>query len=256
MAIKEKGLAREVVGVSRHAKSLRLAQQSGAIDRGSQQLAIIAGADLVVFATPVNAIMSKACEAARFLDDAALVIDVGSSKEMIVARLERIFPRFVGCHPLAGSEKRGIAYADKDLFRDSLCIVTPTKKTNQQDVAKVQAFWRAVGAKVKNVSPVEHDTTVAFISHLPHALAFSLLGSVPAKCLPFVATSFKDTTRIVASDIELWADIFLSNRKNVTGAIELFQKQLAQLKKAIGANDRRLLESILRKAQAKRESLK
>jgi prephenate dehydrogenase len=255
LAIKKKGLADEVVGVSRHQKSLLLAKKKGAIDRGSQSLDIIKGADLVILATPINTILNLAPAVSKLVGKDCLVTDVGSTKARISASLGKIFPAFVGAHPLAGSEKRSIANAHPDLFKGSICLLTPAKNTDKAALKKIKSFWNKIGAETRLLSPDAHDKILCFTSHLPHIVAFSLIGIVPAQYLKFSSAGLKDTTRIAASDSELWAEIFLSNQKNALGAIDLFLQQLLRIKGAIKRKDKKQLNLILTKARKKRVSL-
>lgn len=255
MVIKKKRLADEVIGVSRHKKSLSLARRKRIIDRGSQDIRIIAQADLVVLATPVKTILQLADKISRIVKKDCVVTDVGSTKEEIVLRLDKLFPNYVGSHPLAGSEKRSITHAKSDLFADSLCIITPTRNTNEPALKKVTAFWTKVGAKTILLSPFEHDRILAFVSHLPHAIAFSLIASVPKSYFRFAASGLKDSTRIAASDSVIWEDIFLSNRKNILKTIETFEARMRALKSALKAKNKSELYKILKLAKTKRESL-
>jgi len=255
LAIKKRGLAAEVVGMSRRKKSLRTALQKGAIDRGAQEMGIVRGADLMIFATPVSLILKLAPLLRKIIKPECIVSDVGSTKKEIVSRLEKIFPNYVGCHPLAGSEKRGIAHARPDIFRNSLCIMTPTKNTKAKVKEKVKKLWNQLGAKVVYLDAKVHDEALSFSSHLPHLAAFSLIGIVPRKYLRFAAGGLKDSTRIAASDSQLWADIFLSNKTNVLSAVDALQGNLSRIKSAIKKKDKGLLIKILKEAQAKREFL-
>lgn len=255
LEIRKRGLSKEIVGVSRHKTSLAWAKKIKAIDRGSLKLDIIRGADLVVLATPVKAIIDLSPAISGIVDRDCVVTDVGSTKEEIVRSLERLFPNFVGSHPLAGSQKRGVKNAHKDLFKDSLCIITPTGKTNPKALHKVNMLWKTVGAKTVFLSPQTHDKILSFVSHLPHVVAFSLIESVPGGLLKFASGGLKDTTRIAASDSELWAEIFFSNRNNILGNIEVFQKHLNAIKAAIKNKDKKRLSLILRRARKKRSRL-
>jgi len=255
LAIKKKGLAQEVVGVSRHQQSLNLAKRMGAIDRGSRDLGIIRGSELLILATPIEVMLSLAPKIAKFVSDDCLVTDTGSTKNVLVNKLEELFVNFVGSHPLAGSEKTGIANAGADLLRHSLCILTPTKRTPQQALRKITLFWQKLGARIVLVEPRLHDKILSFTSHLPHMVAFSLLNAIPPNFLKFSAGGLKDMTRIASSDAQLWADIFLSNRRNVLRAISLFQANLLQIKQAIQDGDRESLLRLLRQASSKRGRL-
>ena len=254
-AIKKKGLAKEIVGVSRHKKTLLLAKKLRAIDKGSLNLNIIRGADLVILATPVDTIISLAARISPLVDKDCIVTDVGSTKQKIVSKLERIFPRYIGTHPLAGSEKRGIANAPCVRFEDSLCIFTPTKNTEKKAEGKLKRLWVKLGTRIVFLTPTTHDRILSFVSHLAHAVAFSLIASVPGQYLKFASGGLRSTTRVAASDTELWADIFLSNRKDIIRAVSIFQKHLSKIKSAINAKDKRLLIQILREAKAKKEIL-
>lgn len=253
--IKKKRLAHQIIGVSRHKSSLIWGKKSRVIDKGSQHLSIIQDADLVVLATPVNTILKLADVIVRFIRKDCIVTDVGSTKKEIVSKLSKIFPNYVGSHPLSGSEKRGITNAQADIFKNSLCILTPTKNTPPKVLKKIENLWNQLGARVVVLSPDTHDRILSFVSHLPHVIAFSSIGVVPDKYLKFGANGLKDTTRIALSDSRLWADIFLSNRKNIRKSIESFQDNLSRIKSAINKRDEKTLIKILKKAKAKRETL-
>ncbi len=255
LAIKEKKLADEVIGISRHKKNLILARKNGLIDRGSQDIRIIAQADFVILATPVNAILKLADRISGILRKDCIVTDVGSTKGEIASRLSGLFANYVGAHPLAGSEKRSVTYAAAGIFQDSLCIITPTAGTNRAALKKVKNFWERIGTRTVFLSPDQHDRVLAFVSHLPHAVAFSLINSIPKNYFKFASTGLKDTTRIAASDSAIWEDIFLSNQKNILKTIEAFQFQLCALKTALRKKDNPGLRKILRLAKTKREAL-
>jgi len=255
LAIKKKGLAGEVIGVSRHKKSLALAKKKKAIDRGSQDFAIVKDADLLIFATPVDAILKAAPKIRRIISKGCIVSDVGSTKREIASRLEKLFPNYIGSHPLAGSEKRGIVNAQPHLFEDSLCILTTTNKTKGASLRKIKLLWRRLGARTLILTPSLHDKILSFTSHLPHILAFSLIGVIPRKFLRFASGGLRDTTRIAASSSELWPDILLSNRKNILKDIELFEAQLSRLKAAVRRKDKETLKIILEKAKRNRDYL-
>jgi prephenate dehydrogenase len=253
--IKRRKLANKVIGVSRRKKSLLLAKKLGAIDYGSQEIDIIKGADLVILAAPVNAILNLANPISKSLTRDCLVTDVGSTKKEIVAKLENVFPYYVGSHPLAGSEKSGVVNACANIFKDSLCILTPTKNTDPKALSKIKKLWIQLGAKVKFLSPDEHDKILSFVSHLAHIVAFSLISSVPSNYLTFASNGLKDTTRIASSDSEIWNDIFLSNQKNILKTIDAFQVNISKIKSALKKRDRKLLNEILSQAKNKRDSL-
>jgi len=254
-ALKRKGLARQITGFSRHKRNAELARKVGAIDRVAVSLDQVQDADLVILAAPVEAIINIAPELAKRLKKGCLVIDVGSTKEKIVSGLSRIIPDFVGCHPLAGSEKKGILNAQLDIFTGSICIITPASNTKRSALNKARSLWRKLGTRLLIMPAPRHDRILAFTSHLPHTVAFSLIGSIPDKFLKVSSGGLADTTRIAGSDETLWSQIFLSNRKNLLSSISSFQTKLAGFKLALVNKDAKRLKQILAAARKKREKL-
>lgn len=256
LAMKKYGLAREIVGVSPKQASLDLALKYGAIDTGTTSLMeALHHADLVVLATPVETILNIIPSLEEALKRHCIVTDLGSSKMEIVSMAEKRLSNpdfFVGSHPLAGSEKRGVEFASADLFQNAICIMTPTDKTNRVAKEKIKHLWTKIGANVKFLTPQEHDEILAYVSHLPHLLSFSLMETVPPKCLEFITPSLRDTTRIAASSPQMWNDIFLSNSKSVLKALDETVKQLAILRKAISIRDSKTLIQQFTQAKEKR----
>lgn len=255
LAIKKKRIARQVVGVSRHKKTLLLAKKNGAIDTGSQDLEIARGADLLILATPVSIILNLAPSISGIISPDCIVMDVGSTKEQIVTKLQRIFPKFIGTHPLAGSEKRGVTNACPDIFRNSLCILTPTSRTSAAALKIARLFWKQLGAQVTLLTPKAHDRILSLVSHLPHVVAYSLIESIPGDYLKFAASGLKGMSRVALSDSRLWLDIFLSNRKNMLSAIKSFKKNISRLEAAIQDKKSKEIIDILQKARNNRERI-
>lgn len=255
LAIRNKHLAEEVIGISRRRKSIRYALRKGAIDRGSQDLKIIRGCDAVILAMPVETIIKMAPAISKLISRDCLLTDVGSTKAEIVRTLSGIFSNFIGSHPLAGSEKTGVLQAHQDMFEGSLCILTPTARTSSLVLKRIKALWQRLGAKTVLLTPESHDKILSLVSHLPHVAAFALMNIIPTDCLMYAANGLKDTTRIARSDSELWAQIFLSNRKNMLRSIELFEAQLSRIKSAVKRKDKLLLKEILEQARKRRECL-
>lgn len=255
LTLKKKSLCGQVIGVSSHESTVRIAKKMKAIDIGSRDLGIIKEADLVVLAAPVGVIMKLAPLIRRIIKRDCLVVDVGSTKEKIVFELEKLFPNYVGSHPLAGSELRGIKNARCGLFKGSTVLLTPTERTKRQALNKIKEFWVGLGARVFFISPALHDKALSFTSHLPHIAAFSLIGAIPEHFLKFSSGGLKDTSRIAASDVRLWEDIFLSNRENILASVRLFEERIAGIKSAIRKNDGARLRKLLTQARKKRELL-
>jgi len=257
LAVKKSGLCAKVVGVSRRRKTLLSARRNRAVDIASRDIKTIRNADLVILAAPVDAILDLAHKIAKVINkDRCIVMDVASTKEEVVFKLEKMFPNYLGAHPLAGSEKHGVNYAEPALFKHSLCVLTPTANTKPGTLFRIKRFWLAIGSRVVILSPKTHDRILAFVSHLPHAVAFSLMDSVPKAFLALASGGLKDTTRISASEAHIWRGIFLTNRKNTLDAIDAFSAKLAILRKAISKKDKNLLLKLLEEAGKKRESLK
>lgn len=257
LAMKKKRLARRIVGVTKHKQSLQKACKLGAIDQGSLNLRdAVRGSDLVILATPIRSIIRITKSIVKYLDKGCILTDVGSTKGLVVKELEKILPKdihFVGGHPLAGSEQRGVDSASADLFKDSFWIITRTKKTKPQALARTRDLLKALQANVLVISPNEHDKVVSEISHLPHILASCLVNSVRGKYLPLAASGFKDATRVASSDPTIWEDICLTNRKMIIKAIEEFISNLSALKVLIRKEDGRGISREFKRAKKKRD---
>ena len=260
MAIKRRRLAQEVIGLSRNPSSIAYAKRRGAIDRGTIAMeAAVRDADLVVLATPVETIVPYAKRLARAMPAGSILTDVGSTKGRIVGALERSLPRqiaFVGAHPLAGSEQRGIAAARADLFEGSCCIIAATARTNHRALQQVSRFWRSVAQRVIVMDPNSHDRLLAAVSHLPHLLAFCLVEATNHGALRLAPRSFLDATRVAKSEPALWDDIFLSNRSALLAAVKRFDRTWEQVHGLLAASDRRALKRLLQHAHAIRTTLR
>jgi prephenate dehydrogenase len=215
-------------------------------------------ADLVVVCTPVASIAEHVREAAAGCPVGALITDAGSTKASIVRSLNGALPRsvtFVGSHPLAGSEKNGCEHARSDLFVGRVVVVTPTRKTSEDDVQQTADFWSAIGATVHVMSPSAHDRALAATSHLPHVIAAALARATAAEDLPLTAGGWRDSTRIAGGDVELWRQILLDNRQNVMKSLARFEKSLAGFRTAIESGDKRRLAKLLMEAKSIRDAL-
>jgi prephenate dehydrogenase len=257
-------LARTLVGVGRDAARLEGALADGALDRATTDLeAGVRGADFVLLAAPVLAIEALLERVWRAAPDGATLTDVGSTKAGIVRRAEALAAgrplAFVGSHPMAGSEKSGYGVARADLFEGATVLVTPTDRTEPRAVKAVTGFWEALGARVSALDPEAHDTAVAAISHLPHAVADALMDAVARfapEALEFAARGFKDTTRIAAADPDMWADIFVANRAALGASLGAFRQALAELEGAIARGSREEIRALLARVKAARETLR
>ena len=201
--------------------------------------------------TPVETIPEFIAEAARHAPAECYLTDAGSTKVMIVGKTEALLHqrqagplRFIGGHPIAGSEKTGAEAASSRLFRKRICIITPTASTDDGAVAAVEHFWRLLGAKVVRMSPAAHDLALAHTSHLPHLVASTLAAATPADMLPLIGTGWSSTTRVAAGDVELWQQILLSNSVHTLNALDRFETVIARLRQALEKRDGRVLAQL------------
>jgi len=197
--------------------------------------AVVKGADLVVLCVPIGAMGKLAQQIVPLLESHAIVTDVGSVKGPVVEELRAIFAksgRFVGSHPMAGSEQTGLAAARTELFDGAVCIVTPDEHTDPGAVVAVHEFWQALGARALELSPSEHDDIVALISHFPHLLAATLVnvvGQKNAAAFDFSGPGFRDTTRVASGPPAMWTEILHSNRAAVRASAEAMIEKLREI---------------------------
>ena len=259
MVIKEKHLAGKITGVSRRRSTIVRALSLKAVDKVTLDMKrSVKDADLVIVAAPVLKIIDIAKVISKELKKGAIVTDAGSTKADIVKEVEKILPKtvkFVGSHPLAGSEKSGIAFADKDLFKGAYCVLTKSNKTDSKAISKLKKFWTGLGMKVDIMSPDKHDKILSRLSHLPHASGTALCNACGKNDLYLSAGGFRDTTRIASGNPELWLDIFLTNRKNVARDIKNLKKELSKIEAALNKNNKTELLRLLRKAKIIRDSI-
>jgi prephenate dehydrogenase len=256
MAALQRGIAREVIGVARNESTLREAERLSAITRGTSDLAAACShAELVMVCTPVDAIARLVRDAAAVCSAGTLISDAGSTKLQIIAAIPRPLPngvRFVGGHPLAGSEKGGVRHARADLFEGRTSVITPVDEGD--DTTRLRAFWEGLGATVREMTADEHDRAVAATSHVPHLAAAALAVATDERVLPLVASGWIDTTRVAAMDAAVWEPIFASNRTAVLAALDAFELSLGQLRTAIETGDSATLAKLLAVARARREA--
>lgn len=250
LAARQRRLARRIIGVGRNEATLAKALALKAVDETDTDVAHgVREADLVVVCTPVESIPEYVLAAAEHARPGTLVTDAGSTKAAIVQQIEAGLRKrksqvgFIGSHPMAGSEKNGAEHARADLFQHRSVIVTPTKKSSPEALAKVRAFWESLGGQVFEMSPADHDKAVATISHVPHVVAAALAAATPEECWPLVAGGWLDSTRIAAGDPELWRQILSQNRSHTLKGLARFEKVLTALREALDSeNDAKLLK--------------
>lgn len=242
-----------VLGIGRHARTLKLARLLGAVDDTSTDIQTAQAADIIVLCTPVHRIipMVKLLSALR---TGAVITDVGSVKQSIVAHASRLHRRFVGAHPLAGSHKTGVENASPDLFQHATCVVMGQDKAS---VNRVEAMWRAAGARPIVMTAADHDRAVALISHLPHVIAHALVQLIAGhkrrkQLMPLLAGSFRDVTRVASSDADQWTEILQANAPEVRKAVREF---IGVLKRLDAKLPRPALRPLLKRSQNFRRPL-
>lgn len=263
LAARAAGLVGEIVGLARSPETLAEAKRRGIADRVTADPAEAArDADLLVLAVPVRAIAALARQCVTTLPPGALITDAGSVKVLVVRDLDAIAApthHFVGAHPIAGTEAQGPGAADANLFRDQLCIITPSARTDAAAADRIQALWEGVGMRVERMSPERHDEILAAVSHLPHVLAFALVNAARAAGIDFArysGGSFRDATRVAASSVEMWRDILLANGAAVEALLARFSGEVERLRAAIRQGDEAELVALLSRAAATRRAWK
>lgn len=257
LAIKKRRLARSVIGIARREETIKKALRKGAIDKGTLNLKEgVSEAQLVILCGPISTIVNQLKTIGKYVGTQTLVIDVGSTKLEIENTANQYFNcltkrlaaqrqsgkalQFVGCHPMAGSEKTGVENAKADLFEGSICFVTTPNRI-------IENFWRRLGSQPVQLDVRLHDAIVAQISHLPHILSFSLFQHFKGLKVPITNRSILDFARLSKSDPEIWTDIFISNNEQILKAIKVFSSNLLKWQKALKGKDasaiRRLIYS-------------
>jgi len=264
-AMKEKGLCARVVGLGRGEANLERALDLGVVDAVERDLvAGVRPADLVVLAAPVGGLPSLIRRVAPHVRPDAVVTDVGSVKTCVVREAAACFPapqRFVGGHPVAGTEHSGVEASFASLFRERRCILTPTEQTDPRAVARVRGLWEAVGSQVVEMDVKTHDRIMGFVSHLPHMVAYALVHAVgnaerdESSLLPFTAGGFRDFTRIASSHPEMWRDICLWNREALLEAVDVYEDVLRQFRALIAAGNGAELEKRFQESRAIRSRI-
>jgi cyclohexadieny/prephenate dehydrogenase len=265
-AVREKGLAEEIVVQSRSARTVAVAKRLKLGDRYTTSAAEAAeGADLVVIAIPVGAYAAIAAEIAPTLKPGAIVTDAGSVKLSVIRQVQPHMPghaHFVPAHPVAGTEHSGPAAGFAELFHGRWCILTPPDGANRQAVDRVRKFWEGLGANVEMMAADHHDLVLAITSHVPHLIAYNIVGTAAhleavtqSEVMKFAAGGFRDFTRIAASDPTMWRDVFLNNREAVLEMLGRFSEDLTALQRAIRFGDGDALFDLFTRTRAIRRGI-
>ncbi|MGB6285172.1 MAG: prephenate/arogenate dehydrogenase family protein, partial [Xanthobacteraceae bacterium] len=260
------GAVREIVATARSPATRRRVAELGLADAVVESNgAAAAGADLIIACVPVGACGEVAKEIAPHLKRGATVSDVGSVKAAIVRDMAPHLPagvHFVPAHPVAGTEHSGPDAGFAELFVDRWCILTPPQGTEPAAAERLAAFWRLLGANVETMAPDHHDLVLAITSHLPHLIAYTIVGTADEfsevtqfEVLKFSAGGFRDFTRIAASDPTMWRDVFLANKDAVLEMLGTFNEDLSQLTRAIRRGDGEALFEHFKRTRAIRRGI-
>ena len=265
LGLKERGLATAVIGVGHRKVSINKALKIRAIDEGSTSIVKAAKqADIIILATSVNLIPDYAKKIIPLMKKTAILTDVGSTKNYIVSQVNDEIKRtcgsgksnFIGAHPLAGSEQRGIDSARPDLFEESVCVLTPTNLNSKKSITRLSNMWKALGARISIMTPSKHDEILALVSHLPHFVASSLAGVIDEKYWKFAASGLRDTTRIASGDPDLWLSISKQNKQKIIDALRCFSEEVeCMINDMERGTDKKLLGR-LKKAKTVRDKKK
>lgn len=261
LALKKRGSTATITGVGRRNNSLDTALQLGAVDTASlDPLTASLEADLVVIATPVQQVIPLLDLLAPRLSPHCLVMDVASVKKDICAHARRLFPaprRFVGCHPMAGSEKSGPEHGKAELYDGTVCLMEQSDDLSEETRAAARTFWEFVGTRVVEVDPGQHDDFLARTSHLPHVAAAAVAQIVhdSGAGRSMIGQGFMDVTRIAASKAEIWRDISLSNRQALLGAIRELRNSLDDFEASLEKSDADQVEAFFANAAEARHKV-
>lgn len=243
---------------SRRKDSLAPIQKALPKAKTGTDLSAAAGSDLILLGAPAPALVDLVRSLLPHLSGNTLVTDVASVKGPVEKELAPLLQgraRWIGSHPMAGSEETGFSAARADLFQKATIILTPTKSTAAETTQDASEFWKSLGGRVVEVTAEEHDRQVARVSHLPHAVAATLVRAAGQKGLPFAGPGYRDTTRIAAGPTAMWTEILLGNRDEILAGLKEFRGQLQDLEKALESRDVAALTRFLEDAAKIRRSL-
>lgn len=265
-ATRLKGLAKTIVISTRRQETLDEARGLGLGDIYTMSaVEAVKHADLVILCIPIQAYGAVMAEIGPYLEPGAIVSDVGSVKRHVVAAMAPHVPKGVHLipgHPIAGTEHSGPAAGFPELFTNRWCVLTPGKEVPAEAVARLTAFWSDLGSNVEIMDPEHHDMVLAITSHIPHLVAYNIVGTVAdleqdtqSEVIKFSASGFRDFTRIAASDPVMWRDVFLTNRDAVLEMLGRFMEDLSKLQRMVRVGDGPALEALFTRTRKIRRSI-
>ena len=265
-AMKQQGLAGEIVGYAKTEETRQTALDIGICDRVFATAGeAVQGADLVVLAVPVGAMAEIAADIGPHLSQGACVTDVGSVKQAVIDAVSPHIPdgvAFVPAHPLAGTEHSGPRSGFATLFQNRWCLLTPTDKSTPDATARLRSLWEAMGSNVDEMDAPHHDLVLAVVSHTPHLIAYTMVGVADhlrrvsnSEVIKYSASGFRDFTRIAASDPTMWRDVFLTNKEATLDILGRFTEELFMLQRAIRMGDGDELHAYFTRTRAIRRGI-
>jgi len=255
MALRRRGAAARVVGVDIDAAAVAVARDRGAIDAGGTDLAALRAVDVAIIAVPPDDVAGTAVKAAAVMKPDSVLTDVASTKASIVRVLEERLPpsiRYIGGHPMAGAEGQGARVADAALLEGRPFLLTPTERTDPAAVTTMTELVERLGMQPVLLSPDDHDTLVAQISHLPYLLAVAAVASASDRAIGISGPAFGSLARIAGSPVDLWLQICRSNRGAIKQALQQFRQELDRLERALDGEES--LERLLRRSEQRSRS--
>ena len=265
-AIKKNNLSLKIVSSNRSDDVNKKVLELNIVDDSSSDTTkITEGSDLIIIATPLSSYKDVILKIKDSLKSGVILTDVGSVKENVTNLIEKSIPHnvsWIPSHPIAGTEKSGPDSGFADLFKNRWCILTPSKKAKEKDINLLKIFWEKLGSKVDIMDAKKHDYILSITSHMPHLIAYNIVNTSlniqeekKSTIVKYSAGGLRDFTRIASSNPIMWRDIFLQNKKNTSGMIDKFIKNLEELKKAIESDDGKKLEEIFTKTKEIRKDI-
>ena len=266
LAMKRSKISNQIIGFARSNSTLKRAIELGLVDKVKDNLEdAVNDCDLIILATPLSTFKKLVEEMSPFLKKDCIITDTGSAKLSVIEDLIDILPNnveFIPGHPIAGTEESGPDAGFAELFDNRWCILTPTEENSSNAIDLIKEFWESIGSKVEIMDPLHHDKVLAITSHIPHLIAFNIVGTAnnlanvtEKEVVKYSAGGFRDFTRIAASDPKMWSDIFTYNSEAVLEMLELFSNDLAKLKAAVIKKDSDLLFSNFEKTREVRKNI-
>ncbi len=264
--IRRQGLAKHIAISTRSAETLARAEALGLGDSYFADAGdAVKDADLVIVSVPVGSSGAVAQQIAPQLKPGAVVTDVGSTKQSVVTQMQPHIPadvHFIPGHPIAGTEKSGPDAGFAELFENRWCILTPPEGTDEDEVERLTKFWEACGSKVDRMDPAHHDLVLAIVSHLPHLIAYNIVGTADdletvteSEVIKYSASGFRDFTRLAASDPTMWRDVCLHNKDAILEMLARFSEDLSSMQRAIRWGDGEALFNLFTRTRAIRRSI-